>query len=118
VKQAVVEVQAIGERGGADKPSAIPVLPPSLWKKKWLTHSKPAERGQKVLDYRGRYVFRIAIANSRLESFDNGQVGFRYRDSIVVHSPTTQPFCSKRCKAGKSGPACTSKLPRVALIGE
>ena len=28
-----------------------------------------------------RYVFRIAIANSRLESIDNGQVSFRYRDN-------------------------------------
>jgi putative transposase len=38
-------------------------------------------RGEKVLDYLGRYVFRIAITNSRRVSLDNGQVRFRYRDN-------------------------------------
>ena len=56
-------------------------VPPSLWKKNWVVHSQHAGRGEKVLDYLGRYVFRIAIANSRLESIVNGQVGFRYRDN-------------------------------------
>jgi hypothetical protein len=36
---------------------------------------------KKVLDYLGRYVFRIAIANSRIESIDNGQIRFHYRDN-------------------------------------
>ncbi len=66
---------------GLQKAGLLGGLSPSLWKKKWVTHSKPAGRGEKVLDYLGRYVFRIAIANSRLESFDNGQVRFRYRDN-------------------------------------
>jgi hypothetical protein len=34
-----------------------------------------------VLDYLARYVFRIAITNSRLEQIDQGQVTFRYRDN-------------------------------------
>ena len=29
----------------------------------------------------GRYVFRIAISNCRLEALDNGHVRFRYRDN-------------------------------------
>jgi len=32
-----------------------------------------------VLEYLARYVFRIALVNSRLEQFENGQVTFRYR---------------------------------------
>jgi hypothetical protein len=32
------------------------------------------------LEYLARYVFRIALVNSRLEQFDNGRVTFRYRD--------------------------------------
>jgi hypothetical protein len=36
--------------------------------------------GAKVLDYLARYVFRIAIVNSRLERFADGHVTFRYRD--------------------------------------
>jgi hypothetical protein len=34
-----------------------------------------------VLNYLARYVFRVAISNSRLERFENGQVTFRYRDN-------------------------------------
>lgn len=58
-------------------------LPPMLWsrRKKWVVHAQPAGQGQKVLDYLGRYVFRVAISNSRLESLREGQVTFRYRDA-------------------------------------
>jgi len=34
-----------------------------------------------VLDYLGRYVFRVAISNSRLEQIAHGHVTFRYRDN-------------------------------------
>ncbi len=56
-------------------------IPPAIWKKKWVVHCQPAGRGQKVLEYLGRYVFRVAITNSRLERIDDGQVTFRYRDN-------------------------------------
>jgi hypothetical protein len=56
-------------------------VPSSLWKKKWVVHCQPAGHGEKVLQYLARYVFRIAITNSRLEKIENGQVTFRYRDS-------------------------------------
>ena len=56
-------------------------VPPTVWKKKWVVHCRPAGRGQKVLEYPGRYVFRVAITNSRLERIDNGEVTFRYRDN-------------------------------------
>jgi hypothetical protein len=56
-------------------------VPQSVWKKKWVVHCQPAGHGQKVLEYLGRYVFRVAITNSRLERIDNGQVTFRYRDN-------------------------------------
>ncbi len=44
------------------------------------THTPPG-RGDQVLDYLGRYVFRIAVSNSRLERIEDGQVTFRYRDN-------------------------------------
>src|SRR5690606_5848297 len=34
-----------------------------------------------VLAYLGRYLFRVAIANSRIESIREGPVTFRYRDN-------------------------------------
>lgn len=54
---------------------------PKTWSKPWVVHSQHAGSGSKVLEYLARYVFRIAIANSRIEAFDNGQVTFRYRDN-------------------------------------
>ena len=56
------------------------VLPP-VWQKPWVVHCQPAGRGEQVLDYLGRYVFRVAISNSRLERIADGQVTFRYRDN-------------------------------------
>jgi hypothetical protein len=58
--------------------SNAPVI---VWKKNWVVHSQHAGRGDKLLDYLARYVFRIAISNSRLESIDNETVCFRYRDN-------------------------------------
>jgi len=63
------------------KAKLLEQVPPQVWKKDWVVHCQPAGSGRKVLDYLGRYVFRIAITNSRLEQIDNGQVTFRYRDS-------------------------------------
>jgi Putative transposase/Transposase zinc-binding domain len=56
-------------------------VPPAIWKKKWVVHCQPAGRGQKVLEYLGRYVFRVAITNSRLERINQSHVTFRYRDN-------------------------------------
>jgi len=57
-------------------------FPASVWQKQWVVYSKPAVQGaDKVLRYLARYVHRVAIANSRILSIDNGQVQFRYKDS-------------------------------------
>ena len=57
------------------------LVPSDVWKKKWVVHLQHAGTGEKVLEYLARYVFRIALVNSRLERFENGHVTFRYRDS-------------------------------------
>jgi Putative transposase/Transposase zinc-binding domain len=51
------------------------------WQQKWDVNCRHAGSGEKVLDYLARYVFRIAIANSRLEKLQMGEVTFRYRDN-------------------------------------
>jgi rhodanese-related sulfurtransferase len=58
-------------------------VPPGVWHKdkKWVVHCQLAGRGDQVLAYLSRYLFRIAIANSRLQRFQDGQVTFSYRDS-------------------------------------
>jgi hypothetical protein len=57
-------------------------LPQSMWQKEWVVHCKPAVQGTRtVLNYLARYIHRVAIANSRIISIDNGKVTFRYKDS-------------------------------------
>ena len=58
-------------------------VPATAWakNKKWVVHVQHAGTGEKALAYLARYVFRIAITNSRLERFENGRVTFRYRDN-------------------------------------
>lgn len=57
------------------------LAPAGVWHKPWVVHSQHAGGGSKVLEYLARYVFRIAITNSRIEAFEHGQVTFRYRDN-------------------------------------
>lgn len=47
----------------------------------WVVYAKPPFGGpDQVLAYLGRYTHRVAIANSRLLSFDDGEVAFRWKD--------------------------------------
>jgi hypothetical protein len=70
-------------RDAFDKAGLLRTVPKNIWSsaKPWVVHLKHAGTGQKVLDYLARYVFRIAISNSRIESFDGRHVRFRYRDN-------------------------------------
>jgi predicted RNA-binding Zn-ribbon protein involved in translation (DUF1610 family) len=54
---------------------------PAVWTTPWVVHAKPAGDGARVLDYLARYLFRVAISNSRLEQIGDGHVTFRYRDN-------------------------------------
>lgn len=70
-------------RDALAKKGLLGAVPAAAWSsdKKWVVHLRHAGTGEKVLDYLARYVFRIAITNSRLERFENGEVCFRYRDN-------------------------------------
>ncbi|MGE0683436.1 MAG: IS91 family transposase [Candidatus Binatia bacterium] len=49
--------------------------------REWVVYAKPPTGGpQQVLDYLSRYTHRVAIANHRLMSIDDGQVSFRWKD--------------------------------------
>lgn len=66
-------------KAGLAKRGLLPAHHPA-WQQAWNVHCRHAGSGAKVLDYLARYVFRIAIANSRLRRLENGQVTFSYRD--------------------------------------
>jgi hypothetical protein len=67
-------------RAGLCTAGLLDQVPATVWRTEWVVHLQHAGTGAKVLDYLARYVFRIALVNSRLEHFDDGHVTFRYRD--------------------------------------
>lgn len=66
---------------GLNHAGLLDQTPSEIWNTDWVVHCQPAGSGDAVLAYLGRYLFRIAIANSRLERIDDHQVTFRYRDN-------------------------------------
>ncbi len=56
-------------------------VPGQVWQKDWMVHCKAAGSGRQVLNYLARYIFRVAISNSRLQRFERGEVTFRYRNN-------------------------------------
>jgi hypothetical protein len=54
-----------------------------LFRKDWVVYAKrPFGGPEHVLHYLGRYTHRVAISNHRLVSFADGEVTFRWRDSV------------------------------------
>jgi hypothetical protein len=49
-------------------------LPKEIWEKDWVVYCKPTVQGaDKVLQYLGRYVHRIAITNNRILKVEDGK---------------------------------------------
>jgi hypothetical protein len=47
----------------------------------WRVYAKPPFGGpEKLFEYLSRYVYRVAITNDRIESYENHRVTFRWRD--------------------------------------
>jgi hypothetical protein len=59
----------------------VPRLLAELRAKKWEVFIKPFSTPETVTEYLSRYVHQVAISNYRLESFEQGQVKFRYYDN-------------------------------------
>jgi site-specific recombinase XerD len=61
--------------------SDLAALIPRLRRRRWVVYCKPPVAGpDQVLQYLSRYVYRVAIANSRIVSYDYGNVTFSYKD--------------------------------------
>ena len=57
-------------------------IPKTVWDTDWNVNCKPVTQGpDKVLQYLGRYLKRVAISNSRIVAVDDGKVTFRYQKS-------------------------------------
>ena len=69
----------------AEPPQFARFLTP-LYQKEWVVYAKPPFGGpEQVLKYLARYTYRVAISNDRIESIENGQVTFRYKDYAHGH---------------------------------
>jgi hypothetical protein len=52
----------------------------AVWTQDWVVHAKAVGSGQTALRYLARYLFRVAISNSRIISVKDRIVTFRYKD--------------------------------------
>jgi hypothetical protein len=114
------------------KAGLLAQVPRQVWKKDWVVDCKAAGEGRQVLNYLARYVFRVAISNSRLERFEDGQVTFRYRDnrSQQLHRVTlpAQKFihrfllhvlprgCAKVRYYALWSPSCSAQLEQARTL--
>src|SRR6266404_340934 len=114
------------------KTGLLAQVPRQLWKKDWVVHCQTAGQGRKVLNYLARYIFRVAISNSRLERIENGAVTFRYRDNrnqqlrrvTLPAQKFIQRFllhvlprgCAKVRYYGICSPACRAQLEQARTL--
>ncbi len=52
-----------------------------LYKKTWITYIEPPKgKPENVIEYLGRYSFKVAISNERIKNIQDGLVTFEYKD--------------------------------------
>ena len=52
-----------------------------LYNKTWITYIEPPKgKTENVIEYVGRYSFRVAISNDRIKNIENGNITFEYKD--------------------------------------
>ena len=52
-----------------------------LYNKTWITYIEPPKgKAENVIEYVGRYSFRVAISNERIKNIENGHITFEYKD--------------------------------------
>jgi len=75
------ELNFFSEHRHLHEPAAFRRYLTPAWKAEWVVYAKrPFAGPSQVLDYVGRYTYRVAISNHRLVSMDGGKVSFRWKD--------------------------------------
>ncbi len=104
-------------------------VPRQVWQKDWVVKCKPAGQGRQVLNYLARYIFRVAISNSRLERIENGEVTFRNRSQTLCRvkltgvefirrflQHTLPRGCAKVRYYGLCSPTCRQQLEQARAL--
>lgn len=68
-------------RDALKKTGLFHLAPAQVWKQNWVVDCEPVGTAQEALKYLAPYIYRVAIANNRIEKLENGCVTFRYRRS-------------------------------------
>jgi hypothetical protein len=63
-----------------EKAGLLDQVPSEVWQQHWVVHCQPVGDGSRALQYLARYLFRVALANSRILACQNGVVTFSFRD--------------------------------------
>ena len=67
------------------------VLPKAVWRKPWVVHCTAwGDGAEAVLQYLARYVYRVAITNSRLVGLDDAGVSIRHKHRASGQWRTTR----------------------------
>ncbi len=75
------QLQFFGDLADLAEPKALAGLLTTARNRDWVVYAKPPfGRPEQVLTYLSRYTHRVAIANSRLVSMEDGKVTFHWRD--------------------------------------
>jgi hypothetical protein len=64
-----------------EAPDIFKAIGPKIWKQSWVVHCQHAANGHNALRYLARYVFKVALANSRIIKVDDKTVTFKYKKS-------------------------------------
>jgi hypothetical protein len=69
----------------------FPQIKNSCYRKNWVVYcKKPFSDSDRLIQYLGNYTHRVAISNNRITSFQDGKVGFHFKD--YRHAGLTKPL--------------------------
>ena len=76
------------------------IIPDAVWHKRWIFHVTAWGSGeQAVLDYLARYIFRVALTNTRMVSLDDENVTIQYKERKTGRSRTCRLRAMNSCAA-------------------
>jgi hypothetical protein len=80
-KRFLHSLELLKKRGKLEHAEKFQEIYDQMDAKEWVVHcKKPFAGAEKVVEYLSRYVYRSAIANSRIEKVDQSGVSFDYKD--------------------------------------
>lgn len=66
-------------RNAFERAGLLKNTPSEVWRRDWVVHCEPVGDGRHVMKYLGAYVFRVAVADARIASYNGKSVVVRYR---------------------------------------